>query len=350
MKTLYDCKDEIHSCSKCGLCQSVCPVYKVTGNDCTVSRGHFIMLRGLIKGELKMSDTINKYLDLCLKCNACSKFCPSGIDVVDIVTLAKSEYFKRHKREKFKSFCLKTILNGIDLLKHINIFSAKSKTFEKKVIYFSGCGGINPKTTDSIIKIFNSMNIEVIIPEFSCCGFPLFIKGDIDSFKEYADKFYNICKNYGEYDIVTNCATCEKTLKSYSKWFDYKNINVKNVFEYIKDNNIPLEIKNTQKVTFHKPCNMENYDDVKYILKNTKNLEYIEMNDYDKCCGFDGITNIKEHKIMSKIFKEKHENIKNTNAKTVLTSCLACKAALSLFSKNKYKVFDTIDFLAKNIK
>ena len=26
-------KEEIHSCSKCGLCQSVCPIYKITGND-----------------------------------------------------------------------------------------------------------------------------------------------------------------------------------------------------------------------------------------------------------------------------------------------------------------------------
>ena len=58
MRYLSDCKEDIHSCSKCGLCQSVCPIYKITGNDCTVSRGHFIMLNGLIKGDLKMSKTI----------------------------------------------------------------------------------------------------------------------------------------------------------------------------------------------------------------------------------------------------------------------------------------------------
>ena len=89
MKTLKDCKEEIHSCSKCGLCQAVCPVYKITGNDCTVSRGQFIMLKGFINGDLKMSKTINRYLNLCLKCGACSEFCPSGIDVVDIIALAK---------------------------------------------------------------------------------------------------------------------------------------------------------------------------------------------------------------------------------------------------------------------
>ena len=93
MKDLAEYKEEIHSCSKCGLCQSVCPIYKITGNDCSVSRGHFIMLKGLIKGDLKMTKKLNRYLDLCLKCGACSKFCPSDIDVVEIIASAKAEYF-----------------------------------------------------------------------------------------------------------------------------------------------------------------------------------------------------------------------------------------------------------------
>ena len=67
MKTLKDFRQQINSCSKCGLCQAQFPIYKITGNDCSVSRGHFIMLQGLIKGDLKMSKTINRYLDLCLK-------------------------------------------------------------------------------------------------------------------------------------------------------------------------------------------------------------------------------------------------------------------------------------------
>ena len=236
MRTLKDCKEEIHSCSKCGLCQSVCPIYKITGNDCTVSRGHFIMLNGLIKGKLKMSKTINRYLDMCLKCGACSKFCPSGIDVVNIIALAKAEYFKLHKIEKIKSVILKNLINSLNVIKRLNIFAPKSKNFEKKVIYFAGCGGVDK----SIIKILNSMKIEVIIPNFGCCGFPFYVRGDMDSFNLYVDSFYLILKEYESYDVVTNCATCERTLKNYKKWCgkDFaKNINIKNVFEYIRENN-----------------------------------------------------------------------------------------------------------------
>ena len=92
MKRLEDLKENIHKCSKCGLCQAECPIYKSTRNDCTVSRGLFIMLRGYLKGELKLTKGIKRYLDLCLKCGKCSEFCPSGIDAVEIIATAKSEY------------------------------------------------------------------------------------------------------------------------------------------------------------------------------------------------------------------------------------------------------------------
>jgi Fe-S oxidoreductase len=120
MKQLIDFKEEIHKCSKCGLCQAECLIYKITGNDCCVSRGHFSMLDGLIKGKLKMSKTINRYLDLCLKCGACEEFCPSGINVIDVMILAKSEYFKKHPIEKCKTFFQK-YFGSLLLLLYVHI-------------------------------------------------------------------------------------------------------------------------------------------------------------------------------------------------------------------------------------
>ena len=101
MKDLISFKSQIRKCSKCGLCQAECPIYGVTGNDCSVSRGHFVMLQGVLEGKLKLTKTVKRYLDLCLKCGKCSKFCPSGIDVVDVIASAEFEYFKSNKFEKF---------------------------------------------------------------------------------------------------------------------------------------------------------------------------------------------------------------------------------------------------------
>ena len=344
MKHLAEYKEEIHSCSKCGLCQSVCPVYKITGNDCTVSRGMFIMLKGLIRGDLKMTRKLNRYLDLCLKCGACSKFCPSDIDVVDIIASAKAEYFKNSVREKLISFIQKNFIFslGVNVLKSFSR-NIKSKKFEKKVIYFGGCSG-RIKGNRAVVKLLNSCNIEVITPDFKCCGIPFYVRGDMDNFCKFKENYLEVIQKYGIKDVVTTCASCEKTIKGFSD-----EISVKNIFEYIRENKLNLKLKKYKKVTFHKPCNIDNYEDIKWILDNTENLEYIEMQDYDKCCGLNGISKFNEYKIMSKIFQSKFNNIVNSGAKTVLTSCLGCEAALRFYSFAKYKVEDFTEFLEKNI-
>lgn len=351
MKNLDECKKDIRSCSKCGLCQSVCPVYKVTGNDCTVSRGLFIMLDGLLKNKLKLSKKLKHYLDLCLMCNACSNFCPSGIDAVKIFTLAKSELFRCSYKEKSISWIQKNIILGFGI-KLVSFFSknTKSKTFEKKVVFFGGCSS-KIKGNDAPVKILNACGVEVITPEFDCCGIPFLIRGDLKFFNIYMEKFANAIEPYGSFDIVTNCASCEKILKSYSKWSDnpsLKKLNVKNIFEYMRENNLSLSLKRRQNVTFHKPCNINNFEDIKWILDNTTNLNYIEMQDFDSCCGLNGIFKFNNFHILNSIFKAKRKNIMNTKTKIVLTSCLGCETALNFYSAGKYKAQDFIEFLAKH--
>src|SRR5574344_3042323 len=109
MKKFQEFKEDIYKCSKCGLCQSVCPLYKITGNDCAVSRGKFIMLKGVLNGDLKLDKTLTKYLDMCTKCGKCKEFCPSNIDVVEILTSAKSEYLNHN----FEGRIIKTAQKGL---------------------------------------------------------------------------------------------------------------------------------------------------------------------------------------------------------------------------------------------
>ena len=155
---------------------------------------------------------------------------------------------------------------------------------------------------------------------------------------------------------MTTCASCEKTIKDYARWYESEEdkaflseIKVRNIYEYIRENNLKFKLKNPAKVTFHKPCSINNFEDVEWVLNNTENLEYVQMEDYDKCCGLSGIPKVKEIPVLSKVFEEKRNNILNTDAKIVLTACMGCVIALNLFSGGKYKVFDLIDFIENNI-
>ena len=91
-KTFFEYKEEIKKCSQCGLCMAVCPLYLDTKNDCANARGLFAMLKGILKGELQLDETIIKYLVQCDNCKKCKEFCPSGIDIPEIVASARELY------------------------------------------------------------------------------------------------------------------------------------------------------------------------------------------------------------------------------------------------------------------
>jgi glycolate oxidase iron-sulfur subunit len=206
-----------------------------------------------------------------------------------------------------------------------------------------------------VVKILNSINIEVINPGFNCCGVPYFTRGDLKAFNESVKDYISVLKKYNIKDVVTTCASCEKSLKDYIKWSSdedkefLKEITVKNIYELIRENKLVLKLKKGEKVTYHKPCNINNFEDIKWLLENTENLDYVQMNDFDKCCGLNGLSKIKEYKIMSKIFKAKKENIRRSEADVVLTSCLGCEVALKTYSLGQYKVSDLIEYIANRL-
>lgn len=387
MRKLEDFKVEINKCSKCGLCQSVCPIYKLTGNDCAVSRGKFVMLDGILKGDLKLNRNINKYLDLCLKCDKCSNFCPSSIDVCKILETAKYNYEKNTLWGKFIFFfeskyvfgnllkLFKIIINSHPLRKEKQLIASEASNRDVgaeanklKLLYFKGCvNNIFPQTDKFLHKLFDNSDVEIIEKDFDCCGLPFLSSGNLERFEEV--KKHNLELMNCDFDyILTDCASCESTLKGYfqptrndvgqeSTTYDLSlRANEKSVAipsfislgELIANQNIKFKFEKPIKVTFHKPCHLENDDFWLKIIENCENVEYVKMKDYDECCGFSGEFAIKNHKISMQISKQKAQNAINTGADYVITTCPACVLGLKqgmLGIKKTPKVLSLSDFL-----
>ena len=398
MKKLVDYKKEIHTCSKCGLCQSVCPVYKVTGNDCTVSRGKFIMLNGIIKGDLKLNKNINKYLDMCLKCNACKNFCPSEIDARKIFLTAKAEYFEcldNRVNSKFVKILnspqiFNLFMNSIKfatsmyrflrfdkVLKHfypilqkfelgkklilmnkfimINVVGQVCPTYfqdcgrrsgiparqqkDLKVVYFKGCVNeyINPRVKIATENILKQMNIEILPINFQCCGVPFLSGGNVEQFIKQAE--LNLAKIPDEFDyFLTDCASCQNAFKEYENYIDdekllkkLEKINAKsiNIVDFVIKNVKSFEFSEKTTFTFHKPCHLENMSFLQEFLAKAKNVEYVEMKDFDVCCGFSGEFAMKNPEISTQISVQKAQNALETKADYILTSCPACVLGLN---------------------
>lgn len=358
MKNLKDFENDLNKCSKCGLCESVCPLFQLNPNDCVASRGKFIMLHGVTKGDLKLSKNINKYIDTCLKCGKCNKFCPSGIDVCQILNTAKHEYMKN----TFLGKCI-NILTGRyvfgTVLKLGAMISApfRPKNLQQnanatKIVYFKGCvNKICPRTDNYIHKIFQNYPIEIIEPDFDCCGLPFLSEGNMERFLQVAKK--NIEKFNLNYDyLVTDCASCESTLLDYHKYIDCVPLNEGksiNFGDLIALKGIKFRFERPIKVTFHKPCHLKNDSFLQRILANCENVEYIEMKNYDNCCGFAGSFGIKNRKYSIELSRQKAQNIIETGADYVITTCPSCILGLKqglFLTGSETKVVSLLEFLA----
>lgn len=381
MKKLEDFADEINKCSKCGMCQAACPLYKLTGNDCAVSRGKFVMLDGVLKGDLKLNKNIEKYLDMCLKCGKCKDFCPSDIDVCEILNTAKYECTKETLHGKIIKFLQSRLVFGnlikwgkVFTLTRISKFASLSKKFYPlpevevnssageaglkftKLLYFKGCvNEILPNVANAFKKICSHLNnVEIIERDFECCGLPFLSSGNLERYEEV--KKHNLELMNCEFDyILTDCASCESTLKGYGSNFTdpAPENNAKrflNAAEFLAEQKVKFSFKKPVKVTFHKPCHSENDDFLKKLIDKCENVEYIKMKDYDECCGFAGEFAIKNPKLSISLAKQKAENAYATGADYILTSCPACVLGLRegflALGKKAPKIMNVVEFLA----
>lgn len=357
MKELKDYHNEINKCSKCGLCESVCPLFKINPNDCVASKGKFIMLGGVVKGDLKFSRNLNRYIDMCLKCGKCKNFCPAGIDICEILSAAKHEYMKNKFAGKLVSFLQsKIVFNNIIKIGEIlsKPFRPTAKVDNVKtpvLVYFKGCvNKIFPNTDKYLRKILKNHPVKIIEPDFDCCGLPFLSEGNLERFSQVCK--HNISElNSNTYDyLVTDCASCASTIASYPKYLKDAANSIHNSInwgDFIAKENIKFKFKKKLKVTFHKPCHLENDEFFEKIMQNCENIEYIKMKDYDSCCGLAGSFAIKNNELSTTLMLQKAKNIEQTGADIVITTCPACLIGLKrgLLGK-KIKVVSLLEFLA----
>src|SRR5258708_4682860 len=80
----------VEMCNNNGHCRkfdagTMCPSYRVTGNERDLTRGRANTLRLALSGQLgsdqDADDAVREALDLCVSCKGCKRECPTGVDM-----------------------------------------------------------------------------------------------------------------------------------------------------------------------------------------------------------------------------------------------------------------------------
>ena len=77
---MEEASDILDSCIKCGMCKSLCPVFKTLREEKVSARGKAIILSDKI---------MNKVVFECTLCKGCEQKCPLGIKVCDAIRKAR---------------------------------------------------------------------------------------------------------------------------------------------------------------------------------------------------------------------------------------------------------------------
>lgn len=85
-------------CVHCGLCTAVCSTYVVLGDERDSPRGRIYLIKDMLEKGGTPSNQVRHHVDRCLSCLSCMTTCPSGVDYMHLVDIARNEIEEKGTR------------------------------------------------------------------------------------------------------------------------------------------------------------------------------------------------------------------------------------------------------------
>ncbi|WP_221251900.1 (Fe-S)-binding protein [Desulfuromonas versatilis] len=375
-------------CSRCGTCQSVCPLYKKDRQESSVARGKMYLLDALVEGQIKKADEIYKYLDYCVLCGRCKNNCPSGVKTDEIFLRARGILRQVKKLPAWQKLALKVamgqpkLLAAMSPLFHIGLRAGASKVddgvfkpmglfrpligamadrhvidmpaepFTKKyggfnqaqnekmrVIFYPGCAVtlIYTGWGEAIVETLLHYGVSVYVPEVNqCCGIPSATMGEMGLYKKQIGvnfDYFDSIKD-AEY-ILTCCPTCEYGLgataeRESGRQRGKQMMDIIVFMAEVLKGDYPKDIPLEGRTTLHIPCHYNHAKDsvLKEFIKEHFDTEYADLKN-DGCCGFGGTFSLKNYAHTKEISALKAKEVEERGYKNLFTACPGCAMNLT---------------------
>ena len=379
------------SCATCAKCNSVCPVYDVFQSEDMSSRGWFEIVTAKDYSYLNSKRVVEACLN-CKSCRTICPAGVDVSDLIlqkraeHPNRLAGWIFRQQAKGTAFESFLrflastqriwdrpfIRRLLERIttpimkalaptarlphDLVlpklaqRHLReryahlIPSETDSSPIRSVAYFHGCAAnyFDDGVGDAVIEVLKKHGVEPALPPQRCSGTPIQTYGHIDLVRDGAR--FNLRSLTPYETIVTGCASCTLMLKDYPTLFsegterqqaEELSKKVVHISEFVaRSPQHPPMAKadgTTKRVTYHSSCHLRAAGVTKeprQVLSSLPGVNFVEMQDADRCAGGAGTYLIKDYDTSQKIFERKARAIALADADVVATSCPACMIQL----------------------
>lgn len=317
--TLAEADAILRRCVHCGLCTATCPTYVLLGDERDSPRGRIYAIKEMLETGTASRPEISTHIDRCLSCFSCMTTCPSGVDYMHLVEIAR-EHIEATSQRSFKDRALRTALAKIvpypsrfklamkaaplgrrlaGTLRRIGLHElaamtelapqqrAKSARFygpgtatttgarSGRVILLAGCAQqvLRPEINDATIRLLARGGVDVIVSAGAgCCGALTQHIGRQDdalaAAKRNVDAWSKeMAKGYVD-AIVINASGCGTTVKDYGHMLagdpEYaqraKAISeiTQDISEFVSGHDIgPPKRWTSLKVAYHAACSLQ---------------------------------------------------------------------------------------------
>lgn len=390
-------------CTRCAICKEACHIYQATGQPEHVPSYRAEALRRIYKryftpagkylpGLGETADIDERSLEelrqaafACTGCRRCMVYCPFGIDITWLNSVAKAMLLAAGKApEILEQLTDAAIIKGesiglykdlmIDQIKELEA-ELKEKTKDPRAtipidkegadILYVALAGAHSILPAAVVFSLAKENWTLSLFEASNYGYFL---GDTKRAHQVAQRIVDEAKRLKVKEVViTECGHAYRVMKHLDEvWgnekYPFKVISIFEIFDrYLSEDRIKVDSGRIKEpVTYHDPCQLGRnggvFEEPRRVVQQIAH-DYREMTpnrEKNWCCGGGGglvaLEDLTEHRAVTG--KMKAEQIRATGAKIVATPCENCRLQLELLDQRYdlgIKVVAVTDLLVESL-
>lgn len=224
-----------------------------------------------------------------------------------------------------------------------------------------------PETGISMVRILKHLGVEVeYVENQTCCGQPAFNAGYHDEVIPMAEHFIEL---FSEKEfVIAPSGSCVGMVRVHydrlplsSKAREKYAVLKSKIFEFTEFLVDVLKVTDVggsfdHRVTYHQSCHLGNelgiVSQPRELIKNIKNIDFVEMQNASTCCGFGGTFSYKEEEISLSLVAQKANYIEATGAEYCIgadSSCLMNINGYLIANKMNARTIHIADLLAKSL-
>ncbi len=397
----------LRTCVHCGFCTATCSTYVLLGDERDSPRGRIYLMKDMFEGNRDASDEVTFHVDRCLSCLSCMTTCPSGVDYMHLVDLARAHIEETHTRsikdrlirkmlmmvvpdpkrfslalraaalgrpfkKLFGAIGLKELSAMLELssgggrigkLVEPGTFPAEG-TRRKRVALLTGCAQqpLRPSINEATIRVMARHGVEVVVaPDQGCCGALVHHMGQeaaaMEAARRNVDAWSAIMREGPLDAVLINASGCGTMVKDYghllSRDEGYRDRAAhfseitRDITEFLSELGMRApERWSDLKVAYHSACSMQHGQRITAeprVLLEQAGFTVVDVPEGHICCGSAGTYNILQPELAQELRDRKIWNIESTKPDIVAAGNIGCITQLQ--GASQIPIVHTVELL-----